>query len=153
MTNKKYFSMIAPFALFIFVIIGCNLSTANMSSFSTSKDKEGKTPSTTFKSGETLYANSTISNNPGKVKVKTYLVADDAEGTTKGETIEGSEVTVELDGDGVSTYNLPINAALSPGKYTLNSEMIDEAGEKKDSKSASITIEKGADSEDSNSED
>jgi hypothetical protein len=141
MKNNRLISMSLPFVVLLFVIIGCNFSSANMSSLTTSTDKEGKNSASSFKAGDTLYATATISNNPGKVKVTTYLVAEDAEGMSKGDTVKGSEVTVELDGSGVSNYSLPINEALPPGKYKLQADMINDAGEKKDSKTAEIKIE------------
>lgn len=130
------------------------MSTANMSSLTTSKDKEGNTPSTTFKLGDTIYATSTISNNSGKVKVNTYLVAVDAEGLAKDEVLKGSEVTVELSSDGTSNYSLPVTEAFPVGKYKLTADMVNEAGEKKDSRSTDITVENsaGAKSDDAESD-
>lgn len=135
------FSLLIPAAILIFAIVGCNLSSANMSGLTTSKDKEGKTAATRFSNGDTIFAAAAVSNNPGKVKVKTSLIAEDAEGLSSGETLKGSDVTVELDGDGVSNYSLPVTESVPPGKYKLTADMINEAGEKKDSKTVEITVE------------
>lgn len=125
------------------VSLGCSFSSVNMSSLKTFKDEAGKTEATSFKAGDTIYGKAQISNNPGKVTVKMSLAAEDAKGITKGETIKGSEVTVNLDGDGVATYTLPIPPAAPAGTYKFNADMMNEAGEKKDSKAAPLTITAG----------
>lgn len=130
----------------------CSFSTANMSSFKTSKDKEGKQETTTFKAGETLYANAVISNAPGKTTTKIYVQDE------KGKLVEGTQVKVDLPSSGVANYSLPIPAGLSGGKYTVYADMLDEKGEKKDGKSVAISIEAApaaptaADDKDANSE-
>ncbi len=140
MRNLRTFSVIAAFALLIFILQGCSFSTANLSSFKTSKDKDGKEESSSFAPGDTLYGKALVSNNGGKVKVKLYLVADDVKGMTKGETLKGSDVTVDIDGDGAANYSVPVAEGFLPGNYKLNADMINESGEKKDSKTANVTI-------------
>lgn len=131
----------------------CSFSTASMSSFKTSKDKEGKTEATTFKAGETLYANAIISGSMSKTTTKIYMQDD------KNKLVAGTEVKVDLPSSGTAAYNLPLPASFAGGKYTVFAEMLDEKGEKKDTKSVAITIEgapappagadKDADSDDS----
>ena len=125
-------------SIFLSVIVfaaACSFSTASMSSFKTSKDKEGKQESTTFKGGETLYANAVISGSMSKTTTKVYLQDD------KGKTINGSEVKIDLPSSGTANYTLPIPAGVPSGKYTLFAEMLNEQGEKKDAKSVVVTIE------------
>lgn len=122
----------------------CSFSTANLSSLKVSKDKDGKQESTSFKSGDTIYGNATISNSMSKVQVKFRLNAEDVAGMTKGETIKGSEVTIDLPGSGLAVYSLPVPAGVKSGKYTLVADMINDAGEKKDGKSVTISIEGSA---------
>jgi hypothetical protein len=140
MRHLKKFVTVSLFALTLFIIQGCNVSTANLSNLTTSKDKDGKETSTTFKAGETLYGKAVVSNNPGKVKVNLYLVAEDVSELTKGETLKGSEVSVDLDGDGAASYTVPVSEGFLPGTYKLHADMVNEAGEKKDSKTATVTI-------------
>ncbi len=126
--------------IFVFVALAafaaaCSFSTANMSSFKTSKDKEGKTEATSFKAGETLYANAVISNSMSKTTTKIWLQDD------KGKAIPGSEVKIDLASSGTANYSLPIPMSVPGGKYTVFADMLDEKGEKKDSKSVAITIE------------
>lgn len=134
MRNLKVFSIAAIFALAILVMQGCSFSTANISSFKVGKDKAVTSEATSFKPGDTIYGNAVISNNPGKVTVKMYLV------DSKGATLPGSDVSVNLPSDGTATYNLPLPESFEPGSYKLNADMINENNEKKDSKSVNITI-------------
>jgi hypothetical protein len=122
----------------------CNMSTANLSSLKTSKDKEGAQETTTYAAGETIFATAAVSNNPGKVTVKIYMIADEAPGMKKGDTVPNSEVKVDIDGDGRAKYNFPTFPTTQGGKFTLVADMLNETGEKKDSKSVSVTIEPGS---------
>lgn len=134
MKKTNMFSIGIIFAVAMFLMLACNASTANMSSLKTSTDKEGKSETNKFKIGDTMYGNAAISNNPGKVKVKLYLV------DSKGETLKGTDVSVDLEGDAVAKYNLTLPEGMAPGTYKLNADMMNEAGEKKDSKSVDVTI-------------
>jgi len=115
----------------------CSIGEAKMSSFKTSKDKEGKTETTSFKAGETLYANAEIGGS-SKTTTKIWLQDD------TGKTIPGTEVKIDLPRNGTANYTLPLPASVPGGKYTLYADMLDEKGEKKDGKSVGITIEGGA---------
>lgn len=137
---KNKYLAVSVLALMSFAFQACSFSTANLSSLKVSKEKEAAAEASSFNAGETLYAKANVSNNPGKVKVKLYMVAEDAKGLTKGTTVPGSEVSLDVDGDGAANYNLPIEAGLPSGSYKLNADMINESGEKKDSKSAEVRI-------------
>ncbi|HEV7645381.1 MAG TPA: hypothetical protein VGO50_15670 [Pyrinomonadaceae bacterium] len=141
-SNK--FIAICGLALAFIVMQACSLSTANMSSFKTSSDKDGKTETTSFKGGDTLNARAEIANSISKVTVKFALVAEDVKGMTKGETVKGSEVKVDLPSSGTATYSLPIPMGAPGGTYKLNADMINEAGEKKDGKTVSLTLAQSA---------
>ena len=143
MKNKGTTIFICLAAL-VLVAAACNFSTANMSGLTTSSDKDGKTASSSFKTGDTIYGRAPIANNPGKVKVKFSLAAEDVKGMTKGDIVKGSEVSVDVDGDGTATYTLPVAPVLAGGKYKLNAEMLNDKGEKKDSKSADVTVTQSA---------
>ena len=126
-------------ALTIFVMQGCSFSTANLSSLETFKDKDGKDKTTSFKAGDTIYGKATISNNPGKVKVN-FSLAD-----PKGKAISGANVSVDLDKNmNVATYSPPIPPKIEDGTYKLTADMINEAGEKKDSKTTDLTLTGGS---------
>lgn len=140
-------SLYGIFVLALAVMTGawaCSVSTANLTDVKTGKDKDVTQTASTFKAGETIYANAAVANNPGKVTVKMYITVDDAPGMTKGTTIPNSEVTMPVDGDGTVRYNFPTSAATQGGKFTIVAEMADENGQKKDTKSTSVTVEPGA---------
>jgi hypothetical protein len=137
-------SLIISLIALIFVAAACNMSTANLSGLTTSTDKDGKTASSSFKTGDTINGRAPVANNPGKVKVKFTLTADDVKGMTKGEAVKNSEVSVDIDKDGTAIYAMPVTSAMTGGKYKLTADMMNEAGEKKDSKSADITVTQSA---------
>lgn len=118
----------------------CNMSTANMTSFKIAKDKEGTQETSSFKGGETIYGRAAVANNPGKVKVKMRIEFEDVSGMNKGDMVKGSDVTVDIDGDGTATYSMPIPNGVKSGKYNVVADMLNDAGEKKDTKSVSINI-------------
>jgi hypothetical protein len=138
---KNKFQLAFSIAALFVVGIACNMSTANMSSFTVSTDKDAKQQTTSFKSGDTIYGVATISNAPGKVSVKFQLTADDVKGMTKGEMVKGSDVNIDLPSGGTATYSLPIPDGVPSGKYILTADMHNETGEKKDSKTATLDIQ------------
>jgi hypothetical protein len=140
---KNTFTLVVATAIIAIAALGCNMSTTNMSSFKTTKDKDGKTETTNYKAGETIYADAVVSNAAGKTTVKFSVVADDSPSYKKGETIPGSEVKVELPSSGTAQYSLPLPAGFKSGKFTVNAEMLDDKGEKKDAKTVAVSVEGG----------
>jgi hypothetical protein len=138
MKNKLAISFLT--AIVVIATTACNfsVSTANLSSLKMTTDKAGTQETTTFKTGETFYAKAEVSN-AGKVAVKFYLVADDAPGKKKGDLIPGSEVKVDLPSSGTASFNATFPASMA-GKYTIIADMLNESGEKKDSKSVNFTM-------------
>jgi hypothetical protein len=121
--------------------LACNYSasTANISDLKLSKDKDAGQSATTFASGDTVYAVATVSNAPGKVKVKGLLAIEDVEGEQKG-PIPGLEKTLDLDGSGTATFTFsPPTSGWPKGKYKVDVIMMDEGGQQKDQKSASFS--------------
>ena len=127
--------------LLLAVGLACNFSasTANISGLKLGKEKDVKTETSSFASGDTIYAVATVSNVPDKVKVKGRLVVDDVEGQTPGPA-PGLEDTVELPGDGTATFNFSPTSGWPKGKYKVEVLLMNEAGEQKDQKSASFTV-------------
>jgi hypothetical protein len=134
MKTIKKFSIAGIFALVVLAAFGCNVSTANLSSVKVSKDKDGASETSTFKAGDTIYGKAVVANNPGKVKVKLSLFDE------KGTALPGSEVSLDIEGDGSAKYSLPTTEEMPAGSYKLTADMINDAGEKKDSKTAAFTI-------------
>lgn len=133
----------AALALGLLIAFGvaCNYSasTANISGLKLGKDKEVTTETSSFASGDTIYAVATVSNVPDKVKVKGRLVVEDVAGQPPG-PVAGLEDTVELPGDGTATFNFSPTSGWPKGKYKVEVLMMNEAGEQKDQKSAGFTV-------------
>src|SRR5689334_1660700 len=97
------------YTLSVGVLLGCavgchfSLSTANISSLKLGKDKTASQETTTFASDDTIYGVATISNAPGKVKVKGRLAVEDVPGQEVG-PIPGLETTLDLGGSGTATF-------------------------------------------------
>jgi len=133
----------AAFSIAALLVVGiaCSMSTANMSSFKVGKEEGVKQESANFKTGETIHGIATISNAPGKTTVKFHLSADEVAGMTKGQKVPATDVDVVVpDGGGTATYEATIPPGAPTGKYILNADMHDEAGERKDGKTVAITI-------------
>ncbi len=82
---KNKITILLATAAIAIAATACSFSTANMSSLKTSKDKDGKQEATSFKGGETIYANAEIANSSDKVTVKFNLMND------KGSAEPGSQ--------------------------------------------------------------
>jgi hypothetical protein len=124
------------------VAVACNFSasTANISDLKVARDEAGTQQTSSFEPGNTVYAVATISNAPGAVKVTGRLVIEDVEGEEKG-PIPGLEKTLDLPGSGTATYTFtPPASGFPKGKYKVEVLMINEAGEQKDQKSTSFTV-------------
>ena len=141
--KNKFYILLAVAAIAIGVT-ACSFSTAKLSSLKVSNQKGGATDTSSFKAGETIYADAVVANSMSKTTVKYSLVVDEAPGKKKGDVMTGSEVKVELPSSGTASYSLPIPSVFQGGKFTLVADMLNEAGEKKDSKSTPITIAAGA---------
>ena len=140
---KKRIALTISVAAFFAVALACSMGPATMTSFKTSKDKDGKEESAAFKAGDTLYANALVTSG-SKFTVKFTLVADDAPGLKKGDIAPGSEVKVDLPSSGTAQFHLTIPPTFQGGKFTVNAELVDDKGEKKDTKTAAVTIEGAA---------
>jgi hypothetical protein len=122
--------------------VSCNYSasTANISGLKLSKDKQATAETSSFGSGDTVYAVATVSNVPDKVKVKGRLVVEDVEGEQAG-PIPGLENTLDLAGSGTATFTFtPPPSGWPKGKYKVEVMMMNEAGEQKDQKSANFSV-------------
>jgi len=142
MRNSLYVSFILALAVMT-IASACSASSANLASVKTGKDKDVTQLSSDFKAGDTIYANASVANNPGKVTVKIYITVDEAPGMTKGTTVPNSEVSMLVDGDGTVRYSFATVATTKGGKFNVVADMMDENGQKKDTKSEPITVGAG----------
>ncbi|MDT5273045.1 MAG: hypothetical protein QOH49_5231 [Acidobacteriota bacterium] len=134
--------LLVSLGVLIFAALACNFSasTANISDLKLGKDKAVTQQTSSFATSDTVYAAATISNAPGAVKVKGRLVFDEVEGEQSG-PVPGAETTVDLPGSTTATFTFTAPSSGFPkGKYKLEVFMLNEAGEQKDQKSASFTV-------------
>ena len=128
----------------IATISGCNFTTANISSFVVSKDKEGTQAASNFNPHETIYAKATLSNVPSKITVKWRVIAVKVEGEKENSPIESLDRSFDLPGDGTSSYQLsPPENGIPVGTYKIEAHMLTEGGDEKDLKSATVTVAGG----------
>lgn len=126
--------------LLVIAALACSASTANLSSLKLSTDKSGSPEASTFSSSDTIYGVATVSNAPGKVKVKGRLVVDDVPGQQAG-PVPGLEKTLELPGSGTATYTFtPPPQGWPRGKYKVEVILMNEDGQEKDTKTASFSV-------------
>jgi len=126
--------------LLLMAVWACSATTANISKLQISKDKSGSPETTTFAPDGTVYAVATVSNAPGKVKVKGLMAFEDVEGQKPG-PIPDLEKTLDLDGSGTATYFFkPPPDGWPKGKYKIEVTLMDDSGQQKDQKSASFSV-------------
>lgn len=138
--QKSRFNFAIATGLLLAVILACNVSTANLSSLKIGKDKAVSSESSSFGPNDTVYAVGTVSNAPGKVKVKGLLAFEDVEGQKPG-PVPGLEKTLDLEGSGTATYTFtPPPDGWPKGKYKIEVILMDESGAQKDQKSGTFSV-------------
>jgi len=121
------------------LLAACNVSTAHISSLKLGKDKAVTQESTTFAPTDTVYGVAEI-GNAGKTKEKVRLIIVDVPGQTPG-PIPGLETSVDLESSGTANFNFsPPPAGWPAGKYKFEVQMLNEAGETKDTKAVDFTV-------------
>src|SRR5260370_23351191 len=127
-------------SLLVIAVLACGATTANISGLKVAKDESASKETSSFEANDTIYGVATISNAPGKVKVKGRLAIEDVEGQKPG-PIPGLEKTLDLGGSGTATYTFtPPPSGWPKGKYKLEVILMNEAGEQSDTKSASFSV-------------
>ena len=140
--RTKRWDLTLGLCVLVAVALACNFSasTANISSLKLSKDKAAATETSSFAAPDTIYAVAVISNAPDKLKAKGRLSAEQVEGLDAG-PIPGAETTLDLPGSATATFTFtPPPTGWPPGRYKVDVMMLNEAGEQKDQKSASFTV-------------
>ena len=139
---RKNLNLVIAVGALIAIAVACKFSatTANISELKIGKDKAVTSETSTFDSHDTIYGVATVSNAPGKVKVKGQLAFEDVAGQTAG-PIPGLEKTLDLGGSGSATYTFtPPPDGWPKGKYKIEVILMDDSGAQKDQKSASFTV-------------
>ena len=139
MRRTKLNSLLASAAL-VAVALACSATTANISGLKIGKDQSVGSEASTFQGTDPIYAIATISNAPGKVKVRGRMLFDNVAGQTAG-PIPGLEKTLDLNGSGTATYSFtPPPDGWPKGTYKIEVTLMDETGAQKGQKTASFTV-------------
>lgn len=138
--KSNHLASASAFAIFLAVLFACNFSTAHLSSLKVGKDRAVSQETNSFSPNDPFYAVATVSNAPGKVQVKGRLVIEDVAGEKPG-PVPNLERTLDLDGSGNATFSFtPPPSGWPAGKYKIEVIMLNDKGEQKDQKSASLTV-------------
>jgi hypothetical protein len=138
--KRNHLASVSAFLLLGALLFACNFSTAHLSSVKVGKDKAVSQETNTFESGDAIYAVATVSNAPGKVKVKGQFVVEDVEGQKTG-PVPGLEKTLDFDGSGTATFSFtPPPSGWPKGKYKIEVTLTDDKGAQKDQKSTSFSV-------------
>ena len=128
------------FAVLLVAVLACNVSTANLSALKIGKDKDVSQETSSFSPGDIVYGVATVSNAPGKVKVKGRLVVEEVPGQETG-PVPGLEKTIDLEGSGNATFTFtPPTRGWPAGRYKLEVFLLNDQGEQKDTKSATFSV-------------
>src|SRR6267142_476368 len=137
---KSRLNLALASGLLVIAVLACSASTANLSSVKLSTDKSGSPETSTFSANDTVYSVATVSNAPGKVKVKGRLVIEDVPGQQTGPA-PGLEKTLELPGSGTATYTFsPPPDGWPKGKYKVEVILTDDDGKERDTKTVSFSV-------------
>jgi hypothetical protein len=120
--------MTAVIAVFLAPACSVSFTTANISSFSFGKNEKAEPATTSFNTGEQVFAVTNVANAMGKYKMK-YRI------TPPG----GSAVDKDLDFEGSRSINYNFTPSV-PGEYKFEVSLMDESGKEIDKKSGSITV-------------
>jgi|HubBroStandDraft_6_1064221.scaffolds.fasta_scaffold251309_2 hypothetical protein len=138
--NRRITALVLGIVLTGSVACHFSVSTANLSSLKLGKDKGVTEETTSFATGDTIYAIATVSNAPGKVSLKGGVSVEDVPGQDVG-PIPSLQLAKDLDGSGSMTFTFSPPADGWPkGKYKFDVVMLNENGEQKDQKTVSFTV-------------
>ncbi len=137
--------LLLPLTLIVGFVLACNWSTANVKDIKMSKDQDGKDSMSKVAPGETIYAVSSVANNPGKVKIKWRVLYDDVKGKKSGDVatiLDGADgKSMDIDGDRSVYLSLKFPSSGAPnGRYKVELTLHNEKDELKDTKTATFDV-------------
>ncbi len=134
---KKNLPAIIAIGVLIFVA-ACNSSftTANISEMKFGKNNKADPASTTFNTGEDIYALAAVSNAPDRKFQLTWKITyDDVNGKPKGAEVGTNTVNFEGSKQLWQSFSSPL-----PGEYKVEATLSDADGKQIDSKSGMLSI-------------
>jgi hypothetical protein len=134
---KNKINTIIAIGVLVFIAMACNASftTANISSFNFGKNEKAEPPTTTFNTGEKVYAVAMVSNTSGKHKMRFKVFYENVQGKTKGEEAMNKELDFEGARPVYLSFDLPV-----PGDFKVEATLLDDQGKELDKKSGTFTV-------------
>ena len=143
MSTVPRFALASLAVAALVLLAGCSFSftTAHITTFVISSDKEGAHATSSFAPSDPIFAKVAIGNAPGKITLKWGLTAEKVVGLAEHSPLPQLDKTYELPGEGTSTYSLtPPHTGWPAGTYSLHVSMLDDSGAEKDKRSETITV-------------
>ena len=138
--KSNHLASASAFVILLALLFACNFSTAHLSSLKVGKDRAVTQETNSFARSDPFYAIATVSNAPAKVQVRGRLVVEDVPGEKTG-PVPGLEKTLDLESSGSATFSFtPPPNGWPAGKYKIEVIMLNDKGEQKDQKSASVSV-------------
>ena len=138
--KTNHLASASAFVIFLALLFACSFSTAHLSSLKIGKDRAINQETNSFAPNDAVYAIATVSNAPGKVKVKGQVIIEEVAGQKAG-PIPNLQPSVDLDGSAAATFSFtPPDSGWPVGKYKIEVTMLNDKGEQKDQKSASFSV-------------
>jgi len=133
---KKHITAIIATGILVFVAMACNFTTANVSDMTFGKTKDAETSTTTFKTGEDIFAMVTAANMPsGKYKMDWKVTYDNVAGHTKGENFGGKPMDFEGSAKLWTQFS-----ATEAGDYKVEAKLTDDTGKEIGNKSGIVKV-------------
>jgi hypothetical protein len=134
---KSKINLIIAVGVLVFIAMACNASftTANISSFNFGKNDKAEPPTSSFNTGEKVYAVAMVANTSSKHKMRFKVFYENVQGRTKGEEAMNKELDFEGARPVFLTFDLPI-----PGDFKVEATLLDEQGKELDKKSGTFTV-------------
>lgn len=134
----------AIFALGLLIVVGLacsgSMTTANISELKFGKNNKADPASTSFNTGEDIYALAIVSNVPdGKYKLTWKITYDNVQGKGKGEEVGTNTVDFEGSKQLWQSFSSPL-----PGEYKVEATLSDAEGKSIDNKSGTLSIKGSA---------
>ncbi len=149
---KNLSGIVLATVLLIFVGTACNFSytSANISELKFGRNDKAEPSTTTFNTGEDIYAVALVSNARGKFKLTWRMSYEDVPGKGRDEEIGTNSREFEDSSRLWQTFSTPL-----PGKYKVEATLQDDKGKVIESRAGTVTVtgkspSKEADEEDEN---
>ncbi len=140
---KRHIGAVFALGLLIAIAVGCSgsFTTANISELKFGKNDKADPATTTFNTGEDIYAVATVSNanSSTKYKLNWKVTYEDVKGKSKGEEVG----TKSMDFEGSTRLWQTFSTGL-PGEYKVEATLVDDTGKTIEAKSGMVSVKGSA---------